>query len=265
MDIRCEGRRAIVSAGASGIGLAIARKLSSNGARVIVCDIDKAALAKLASTDPALISIYCNVSDPNSVKEFVHESRALLGEVDILINNAGISGPTKNLEDISIDEWAETLAVNLNGQFYLIKYVAEGMKALGKGSIVCISSAAGRLGFPLRLPYATSKRALLGMVDTIAMELGPAGINVNAILPGYVTNDRAEKVLRAKAKAAGKTFDEILSLLLGRISMRTGVNEEEVASLALYLCSEHGKHISGQHISIDGNLETYSGLDNLDN
>jgi len=264
MDINCNGRRAIVTAGANGIGLTIARTLSANGAQVVICDVDETALASIAKSDPDLVGVAADVGDPGSVDVLFEAAVDAMGGVDILANNAGIAGPTKHVEDVSPEEWERTISVDVNGQFYCVRRAVPLMRDAGRGTVISISSTAGRLGFPLRLPYATAKRALLGFVDTLAMELGPANINVNAILPGYVLNDRARRVLQEKADASGRSYDEIIAIVLSRISMRTGVTEQEIAELALYLCSEQGRHLSGQHISIDGNLETYAGLDKLD-
>ena len=106
--------------------------------------------------------------------------------------------------------------------------------------------------------------AVIGLMKTLAMELGPRNISVNAVLPGYVLNDRARRVLQAKADASGRSLDEMKEIVLSRISMRTGVEEQEIADLVLYLCSHQGRHISGQAINIDANLETYAGMDKLD-
>ena len=187
-----------------------------------------------------------------------------MGGVDVLVNNAGVAGPTKRVEDISDEEWRSTISVDVDGQFYCARSAVPLMRTAGKGAIVNISSTAGRLAFPLRLPYATAKRAVIGLTDTLAMELGPRNISVNAVLPGYVLNDRARRVLQAKADASGRSLDEMKEIVLSRISMRTGVEEQEIADLVLYLCSHQGRHISGQAINIDANLETYAGMDKLD-
>ena len=138
------------------------------------------------------------------------------------------------------------------------------MKEAGRGSIIFISSSAGRLAYPLRLPYATAKRALIGMTDTLAMELGPANISFNSILPGYILNERGKQVLEAKATASGCSYEEMHNIVLGTISMRCAVAEGVIADLAVYLCAHQGRHISGQAIDVDGNLKTHAGMDKLD-
>ncbi|MBI05785.1 MAG: 3-oxoacyl-[acyl-carrier-protein] reductase [Rhodospirillaceae bacterium] len=264
MDVNCQGRRAVVTAGGSGIGLTIARTLADNGAQVFICDIVEDHLKALRNAFPEIGVITADVGKSADVDRLFDAAAEAMGGVDVLINNAGIAGPTKRLEDISDEEWRATISVDVDGQFYCARRAVPYMVEFGKGVIVNISSTAGRLAFPLRLPYATAKRAVIGLSDTLAMELGPRNISVNAVLPGYVLNDRARRVIQAKADASGRKFEELQSIILDRISMRTGVEEQEIADLVLYLCSHQGRHISGQAINIDANLETYAGLDKLD-
>lgn len=264
MEVNCNGRRAVVTAAGSGIGRVIAETLLQNGARVFVCDVVADGLDELTETTPEIGSLVADVADAGAVDRLFDAAAEAMGGVDILVNNAGIAGPTARVEAVTPEEWRRTLAVDVDGPFFCARRAVPLMKEAGRGAIVNISSTAGRLAFPLRLPYATAKRAVIGFSDTLAMELGPANISVNAILPGYVLNDRARRVLTAKAEASGRSYEEMQQIVLGRISMRTGVTEQEIADMVVYLCSEQGRHISGQAINIDGNLETYSGMDKLD-
>mgnify|MGYP003388768192 CR=1 FL=1 len=264
MEINCNGRRAVVTAGGSGIGRIIAETLANNGAQVFVCDVDKSHLSTLALARPEIGGTIADVSKSADVDRLFEVANEAMGGVDVLINNAGVAGPTKRVEDISDEEWRSTIGVDVDGQFYCARRAVPLMRKSGKGAIINISSTAGRLAFPLRLPYATAKRAVIGLTDTLAMELGPRNISVNAVLPGYVLNDRAGLVLQAKAEASGRSYDEIKDIILSRISMRTGIEEQEIADLVVYLCSYQGRHISGQAINIDANLETYAGMDKLD-
>ncbi len=264
MDVNCKGRRAVVTAGGSGIGRVIAETLADNGAQVFVCDVAEDFLQALAAARPDIGTTRADVSSAADVARLFDAALAAMGGVDVLVNNAGVAGPTKRVEDISDEEWRSTIGVDVDGQFYCARSAVPLMLQAGQGAIVNISSTAGRLAFPLRLPYATAKRAVVGLTDTLAMELGPRNISVNAVLPGYVLNDRGRRVMEAKAKASGRTVDEIKAIILSRISMRSGIEEQEIADLVLYLCSHQGRHISGQAISIDANLETYAGMDKLD-
>ncbi len=262
MELTCEGRRAVVTAAGSGIGRTLAETLMKNGAQVFACDIAEPLIEELTSA--GIGALVADVARPGDVDKLFDAAQAAMGGVDVLINNAGIAGPTARVEDVEPADWDRTIAVNVSGQFYCARRAVPLMKEAGRGTIVNISSTAGRLGFPLRLPYATSKYALTGFTDTLAMELGPHHINVNAIMPGYVLNERGARVLRAKAEASGRTVEEIEAIVLRNISMRTGVTQDEIAAMVVYLCSEAGRHVSGQTISIDGNLETYTGMDKLD-
>ncbi len=264
MDVNCKGRRVVVTAGGSGIGRTIAGTLADNGAQVFVCDIVEDHLVALREARPEINAIAADVGKSADVDRLFDAAAEAMCGVDVLVNNAGVAGPTKRLEDISDEEWRRTISVDVDGQFYCARRAVPYMVKAGKGAIINISSTAGRLAFPLRLPYATAKRAVIGFSDTLAMELGPRNISVNAVLPGYVLNDRARRVIQAKADASGRSFEELQDIVLSRISMRTGVEEQEIADLVLYLCSYQGRHISGQAINIDANLETYAGLDKLD-
>jgi NAD(P)-dependent dehydrogenase (short-subunit alcohol dehydrogenase family) len=222
-----------------------------------VCDIDEAALNDVRDTHPDIGATNADVSDPAQVDKLFDEALAGLGGLDILINNAGIAGPTKRFEDITPAEWNATIAVNVNGQFYCARRAVAPFTAAGGGAIVNLSSVAGRLPMPLRAPYSTSKYAVCGFTEQAAYELGPKNIRVNAILPGAVDGPRLRGVIEKQAAAAGASYDEFVPKVLQRISLRTMVSQQEIADMALYLCSESGRHISGQSISVCGNFESY--------
>ena len=195
------GKRAIVTAGGSGIGLAIAGTLLTAGAQVHICDVNEKLLGTLAAREPRFTKSVADVSQSSAVDHMFDEALQALGGLDILVNNAGIAGPTKNLEDIS-DEWRQTVDVNLTGQFYCTRRAIPLLKQTGGGSIVQLSSAAGLFGLPMRSPYVAAKFAVIGLTKTLAMELGASGIRVNAICPGSVEGDRMERVLAAEFESA---------------------------------------------------------------
>ena len=229
---------------------------------VFTCDIDAGLVEDVEGS--GIGAVVADVGDPAQVDRLFEAAADAMGGVDVLVNNAGIAGPTARVEQIEPEDWDRTIAVNISGQFYCARRAVPLMRQAGRGAIVNISSTAGRLGFPLRLPYATSKFAITGLTKTLAIELGPANISVNAILPGYILNERGRRVIRAKAEAAGRTVAEMEAAILGNIAMRTGIEEQEIADLALYLCSDSGRHISGQLLGVDGAFDTYTGMDNLD-
>ena len=249
------GTRVLVTAAAAGIGRAIAESFLAAGAKVHLCDVDEAALAACLEALPDASGTLADVAEPAAVDRLFDDAEARLGGLDVLVNNAGISGPTAAVEAITPEDWQRTLAVNINGQFYCARRAVPLIKAAGGGSIVNLSSVAGRLGFPLRTPYAASKWAVVGFTKSLAIELGPHQIRVNAIQPGVVAGERIERVIAGKAEALGLSHEEVRDTLLSRVSLRRAVSAQDVANMALFLCSEAGRNISGQAISVCGNVE----------
>jgi NAD(P)-dependent dehydrogenase (short-subunit alcohol dehydrogenase family) len=171
------------------------------------------------------------------------------------VNNAGISGPTAGVADIAPEDWRRTIDVNLNGQFYCTRFALPLLRQSANPAIVNISSVAGRLGYSFRTPYAASKWAVVGFTKSLATELGPEGIRVNAILPGIVEGPRIERVIRARAEQAGVSYDAMEQQYLGKVSLRRMVSPSDVASMVVFLCSAAGRNISGQALSVCGNVE----------
>jgi NAD(P)-dependent dehydrogenase (short-subunit alcohol dehydrogenase family) len=254
--MECAGKRVIVTAGAAGIGLAIARAFAAKGARVHVCDLAEAALAALSGSDPGIVGHRADVADEAAMDRFMADAIAALGGLDVLVNNAGMAGPTARIEAIAFADWRRTLSVNLDSMFLATRRAVPALVAAGGGAIVNMASVAGRLGVPLRLPYATSKFGVVGLTETLAMELGPRGISVNAILPGPVEGERLERVLTARAEELGSTVEEARAAFVRKISLRTTVTANEIADMAVYLACGPGRRISGQSISVCGNVET---------
>lgn len=252
------GLRVLVTGGASGIGWAIAIALQEQGARVHLCDASQELLARVLGQQrpqPAMSGSVADVSDVQHVERVFDDVRQCLAGLDVLVNNAGIAGPTAAVEDINPDDWARTLAVNITGQFLCARRAVPLLKAAGGGSIINLSSAAGRLGYPLRTPYAASKWAVIGFTSSLAMELGPHNIRVNALLPGLVHGERIRGVIAARAEAQGVAYDEMEQQYLDQVSLRRMVAPGDVAAMALFLCSEAGRNISGQSLGVCGNVE----------
>jgi len=247
--------RVLVTAGAAGIGRAFAETFSNAGAKVFTCDIDRAALEALRSARPEIGAGIADVADARQVEGLFDAASSFLGGLDVLINNAGIAGPTGRVEDISIADWDRTIAIDLNGMFYCTRLAVPLLKAASGGSIINLSSVAGRLGFPLRTPYSAAKWAVVGFTKSLAMELGPDNIRVNAIQPGVVEGDRIERVISAKAKALGESPDEIRRSMLSKVSLRRTVSPNDIANMALFLATDAGRNISGQALSVCGNVE----------
>lgn len=255
MKLSCKGMRVIVTAAASGIGRAIAEAFLHEGARVHICDIDEDLLFECQATLPGIGATLADVSDPAQVDRLFEDAVVHLGGLDVLVNNAGIPGPSAPVEEVTPEEWDRTLAININGQFYCARRAVPLLKAAGGGSIVNISSTAGLLGYPMRSPYVASKWAVIGFTKTLAMELGEFGIRVNAICPGKVEGDRINRVIAAAAEARGVSPEEVREGYLRLVSLRTFVTAQDVANLVLFICSEAGSKISGQALGVDGHTE----------
>jgi NAD(P)-dependent dehydrogenase (short-subunit alcohol dehydrogenase family) len=254
VDLGIKGLRVLVTAGAAGIGREVARAFVREGAKVHVCDVDAKALRALAR-DRNITCSRADVADRDEVERLFKEAIKALRGLDVLVNNAGIAGPTGRVEDIAPAEWDRCLAVNITGQFNCARLAVPHLRRSKNASIVNLSSAAGRLGFPLRTAYSSSKWAVVGFTKSLAIELGEAGIRVNAIQPGIVAGDRIRRVFAAKAKARGISFEQMREEALSMVSMRTEVTHQQLADAILFLCSPRGRTISGQAISICGDTQ----------
>ena len=251
-----EGTRAIVTAGGAGIGRKIAETLVSHGASVHVCDISGEALETLQRECPQIDSKRADVSESAQVDQYFSEAVGTLGGLDVLVNNAGIAGPTARIEEIDPGEWNRTVAVNLSGQFYCARAAVRHLRKSSKAAIINMSSVAGRLGYAFRTPYAATKWGVIGLTQSLAKELGPDGISVNAILPGIVEGPRMDGVIEARASATGISIEEMRATYLETISLRRMVHPQNVADMALFLCSPAGRTVSGQSLGVCGNVET---------
>ncbi len=250
------GLRVVVTAGASGIGRAIVDMLSSHGARIHVCDVADAALDEFRKAHPGHGASKADVASEADVARLFDDVRRTLGGLDALVNNAGIAGPTGAVEDISPADWRRCLEVDLTGQFLCARQAVPLIKAAGGGAIIGMSSAAGRHGYAYRTPYAAAKFGVIGLTQSLAKELGPHNIRVNAILPGIVDGPRMDKVVRDRAAQLGIGVEEMERRYLQGVSLRRRVSPRDVAAMVLYLLSPMGENISGQSLGVDGNVET---------
>ncbi|HET7315246.1 MAG TPA: SDR family oxidoreductase [Salinisphaera sp.] len=249
------GLRVLITAGASGIGRAIADALIARDARVWICDVSEAAIAEFSDTHPEARAAVADVRYEKEVAAFVKEVNREWGGVDVVLNNAGIAGDTAAVDEIKPDSWRNTIDVNLNGQFYCAHHTAALLRE-SEGVLINISSVAGRLGYAQRTPYSATKWAVVGLTQSLAKELGPSGVRVNAILPGIVRGPRMEGVIAARAEALGLSYQEMERQYLEKISLRRMVDPEDVAHMVVFLCSPAGRNISGQALSVCGNVET---------
>ncbi|QJF51636.1 SDR family oxidoreductase [Roseobacter ponti] len=250
-----KGQRIVITAGAGGIGLATARLLHSAGAQVAICDVDADALKAAGRALGDCLALQADVSQSEEVDAFFAAAGARMGGLDALINNAGIAGPTGAVEDISEADWRACIDVCLTGQFLCARRAVPLLKAAGGGSIVCMSSAAGKHGYSYRTPYSAAKFGVIGLTQSLAKELGPHNIRVNAILPGLVAGPRIDRVIRDRAEASGVPLEEMTSEYLSKVSLRRMVTSEDVAGTIAFLLSDAGRNLSGQSLGVDGNVE----------
>lgn len=247
-----QGLRVVVTASGGGAGRVIATRFHEAGAQVVSCDTDAAGLAGLAAACPGLVTIEADAGAEADVQRVV---AAAGGPVDVLVNNVGIAGPTAAAEDVTLDQWNDSLRVNLTSHFLFARAVIPAMKARRSGLIVNISSGSARTGLPLRLPYVVSKGAVLSLTLNLARELGPHGIRVNAILPGPIRGDRIDRVIAAKSAALGQSVAEYEASMLRYVSLRCMVEPDDIAAMILHLAGPGGQRISGQMLGVDGNIE----------
>ncbi|MBO9479034.1 SDR family oxidoreductase [Shimia sp. R11_0] len=241
--------RVLITAGASGVGFAMAEAFARDGWQVWIADVDGAALAAAPQN---WRKTEMSVTDEDAVSALFSEIGATWGGLDALCANAGVAGPTAAVEDINLQDWQACVAVNLEGAFLAAKYAAPMMKAAGRGAIVVTSSTAGQYGYPYRAPYAAAKWAVIGLTKTLAMELGPHGVRANVICPGAVEGPRMEGVLAREAAAKGMTRDQVYEGYASGTALGAFVEGRDVADMAAFLASDKARMISGQVIAVDG-------------
>ena len=255
MDISLKNLKVVISAGGSGIGKAILEGFHSQGAKIATCDINSDLIKILKDEYPDIYTEVLDVSDEHEVQSFCSNALNKLGGLDCLVNNAGIAGPTSKIEEIDTADWSECLSVCLTSQFLFIKNCIPNLRLSKNASVVNLSSAAGKMGFGLRSPYAASKWGVIGLTKSLAIELGDDKIRVNAILPGLVKGERQKNVLMAKAQRLGKSFAEIEKEAFSFTSIKSYVTAEDIANQIMFLASPLGARISGQSIAIDGDTK----------
>jgi NAD(P)-dependent dehydrogenase (short-subunit alcohol dehydrogenase family) len=251
-------QRVLVTAGASGIGREIARAFAANGAKVFVCDIGAKGLDDLVQEIPGAATAVCDISKRDDIERMVPFGVNALGGLDVLVNNAGISGPTSPVEDFDPDAWDKVVQINLNGTFNVTRLAIPHLKKSPAGVSITMSSVAGRFGYPNRSAYSATKWGLIGFTKTLSRELGPFGIRANAILPGAVAGPRIEKVFEGRAKLSGRSVEEERKAAMAIQSLQRFVDPRDIAALAVFLASDAGKSISGQMLPIDNDTQQAS-------
>lgn len=245
----------LVTGGADSVGRVIAEAFAARGDNVHVCDVNGAALARMLAANPAIRGTLANVGDQADVARVFAEAKVWMGDVSVLVNNVGIGGPRGAIEDIDLREWQETLDVNVNGMLYCMRHAIPAMKQKRHGAIVNFSTGSTRTRLPLRTAYVVSKFAVEGLTLNAARELGPFNIRCNALLPGAINNARMKKIVSDRAAEAGQPVAEVMNEFLKYISMRTMVEPSEIADMVLFLASDAAKKVTGELVSVSGNVE----------
>lgn len=257
-DPSLDGKRVLITAGASGIGLQIARGFLSSGARVFVADIDASALDSARKELPGLEGCVVDVADEDSVARMFVLCDAALGGLDVLVNNAGVAGPTGPVEVLERAEVVRTLEVNLLSQFGCVKHALPRLRR-GRGAcILNMSSAAGHLGMPGRSAYSASKWAVIGFTKSIAIELGKEGIRVDVVLPGAVDGPRIRAVVAAKATSLGQPVADVAHAYENQSALGRLVTAEDIANMVLFACSDLACNVTGQELVVDGHTQALS-------
>ena len=246
----------VVTGGADSVGLVIAQAFLVRGHRVHVCDVNPDALASALAAHPQLTGTLANVGKENDVARVFEQARNNMGgDVSILVNNVGISGPRGALETLSAKAWQESFDVNVHGMFYCMREVIPAMKKARYGSIVNFSTGSTRTRLPMRSAYVASKFAVEGLTLNAARELGPFNVRCNAILPGAINNARMRNIIANKAAETGATPEQVAEQFLSFISMRSMIEPSEVADMVLFLASEQARKVTGELLAVSGNVE----------
>jgi len=215
---------------------------------------------EIAAAGGRALPLAGDVAREEDVRRFVSQAERTLGPIDVLVNNAGIAGPTAPLAEIALADWQRVLAVNLTGVFLCAREVLKGMLARrAAGAIVNIGSIAGKISYPQRTPYASAKWALIGLTLTLAEEVGRQGIRVNCICPGPVEGELIEEVMAARAKATGLPLEAVRQKFVALTMLKRMVGAEDVAAAALFLASDAAASITGQALEVSGGVASLPG------
>ena len=258
-----DNKSVLVTAAGSGIGGYIAASFSKSGAQVHIVDMDIDALEKSNAEIPEYVTTQGDVSSEADVARIFSRHFDKFGGIDVLVNCAGIAGPTAMTENISIEDWRNCFSVNLDGTFMCSRLAIPAMKKQLSGRIINISSTAGWHGYPLRTPYSSAKWAVVGFTKSLAMELGQYGITANVICPGSVDGDRMDRVIAAEATEKGVSEQEIRKSYTRSCSMRTFISGQDIADMAIFLASNGASKVTGQIMNVDGHMENFAGMDDL--
>lgn len=245
----------VVTAAGQSVGRVMAEKFLARGDKVHVCDIDAGLVDQVLAANPGMSGTACDVADEAQVRRLFDDARARLGPIDVLVNTVGIAGPRGPIESLSLADWRATMAANLDSMFLTIRQVVPDMRRRKRGAIVNFSTGSTKTVMPFRTPYVASKAGVEGLTKALARELGPDNIRINAILPGMIDNERMRGIIARIAQQEGRSAEAVEQEALQFISMRSKIQPAEIADMVLFLCSDAARHVSGQLIGVDGNIE----------
>jgi NAD(P)-dependent dehydrogenase (short-subunit alcohol dehydrogenase family) len=251
-------QRVLITAGAGGIGLVIARAFVTNGARVHVVDVNEQAVRAMTSEHTTISATVGDISRSADLDALFDDVQKHLGGLDVLVNNAGIAGPTASVVDYPIEAWNAVVDINLTGTFMVTQRAIPWLRQSPAASIVVMSSLAGRFGYANRVAYSTTKWGLVGFTKTLSLELGPLGITANSIHPGAVAGSRLESVFEGRARISGRTAEQEADLAMANQSIKRFIDPADIAALVLFLAGPSARTISGQMFPIDGDARAAS-------
>ena len=252
---------AVVTGGGRGIGQAICTELAARGVDVVVADLDEGEMdetkALVEEQERTALTIRTDVTNLDDVETTVETALGEFGSVEILVNNAGIAGPTDPCESIESEDWDATMAVNLRGPFFTCRALLPHMKERSYGRIVNVSSVTGKRPLPNRTPYAASKMGLIGFTRTLAHEVGRCDINVNAVCPGSVDGPRIRRVIERQAEETGRSCDEVRAQKESASAQGEFVQRDDVARVVAFLCSPDANRMTGQDLNVSAGKVVY--------
>ncbi|WDL97694.1 SDR family NAD(P)-dependent oxidoreductase [Alicyclobacillus sp. ALC3] len=251
-----EPKTVIVTGATRGIGRVIALAFARKGDNVVATGRDGSRLQSLREElkDFSVLPIVADLSQPKDVQNLIDVSRQHFGSLDVLVNNAGIAGPTRSIQDTAEDDWSELLDSNLTSAFLCCKFAVPHMQANGWGRIINVSSISAKRGLPFRAGYCATKAGLIGFTRSLAAELGTYGITVNTICPGFVDGDRMEMVINGQGHARGISHDAVRQEMEAASPLKRFVRAEEVAELVLFLASDYASAITGEDINVSAGV-----------
>jgi NAD(P)-dependent dehydrogenase (short-subunit alcohol dehydrogenase family) len=249
-----EGKVALITGASKGIGRVMSRLFAKEGAAVVCAarsrDLVEETAALIKTDGGRAVAVTGDAATEGDVQKMVAAGVKAFGKLDVLVNNAGDGGPTKRVQEYTTDDWFYTINSCLTSSYMCTRFAVPEMIRAGGGVIVNVSSTAGRRGLPFRIGYCSAKAGQVGMTYGLALELSPHNIRVNAIAPGAVEGDRIDRVIAGQAEVRGVAVEDMRRSFVERSPLKRMTTAEDIATLAVYLCSDAAKNLSGQCISV---------------